>query len=79
MMEDFLEVIYQNRNNAKTYETKKYVSFEQLKDCGYTKEEIFNYLREARKKDLIADGNDIFGEKRVALSSKGEFYIKNIA
>ncbi|MGM0370800.1 MAG: hypothetical protein ACQEP9_10290 [Bacillota bacterium] len=77
-MEDFLETIYQNRNNAKTYETKEYVSFGQLKDCGYTKEEIFNYLTETSKKDLIDDSNDIYGEKRVALSSKGEFYVKNI-
>ena len=77
-MQGFLKDIYQNRNNAKTYETKKYVSFAQLKGCGYTKEELFNYLAEAREEDLIDDGNDIFGEKRVALSSKGEFYVENI-
>ncbi|MGM0502726.1 MAG: hypothetical protein ACQERJ_09355 [Bacillota bacterium] len=77
-MEDFLEAIYQNRNNAKTYETKKYVSFKQLKDCGYNKEEIFNHITDASEKDLIDDGNDIYDEKRVALSSKGEFYVENI-
>ena len=77
-MEEFLDFIYENKQGKNPYETKRYVSFSQLEKAGYSKTDIFNYITEANKKGLIYAGNDIFGERRVALSSKGKFYVEHI-
>ena len=77
-MKDFLDFIYKYRNSPKTYETKRYVLFSQLEEAGYSKTDIFNYITEANKKGLVYNENNIYEEERVALSAKGEFYLKHI-
>lgn len=77
-MKEFLKFIYQNRKGKRPYESKQYILFSQLEKAGYAKTDIFNYITEASEKGFLYQGNDIFGEKRVALSSKGEFYIEHI-
>jgi len=77
-MENFLEFIYNNAAGRNPYETHSYVSFKRLKEEGdFSEEDIFSYIKEAREQGLIYD-NDIYQQKKVALNSKGKYYVENL-
>jgi hypothetical protein len=77
-MEEFLEFIHNNAVGGNPYETHSYVSFRRLKeDGGFSEEKIFSYIEEAKEEDLIYDSN-IYQQQKVALSSKGKYYVKNL-
>jgi len=77
-MEDFLMFIYNNAVGGNPYETHSYVSFKRLKEEGdFSEANIFSYIKEAKEQDLIYDSG-LYQQKKIALNSKGKYYVENL-